>query len=239
MNNVAPQETPQAQGAPLTLEDMQSQLAAVNKELEVSKDRYTNLQSHHDKTRTGLESENRRLKKESSVFTPPKTPEELAAFKETNPDWMGVIETVAHDIASNSLKPIQEDLSKAKAEKAAAELLQAHPDALEISQTEHFQTWATAQGPDIQSWLADEHDASKVIRALNYYKAMNTSATQVPTYNEPSAADAVSTHGSVVTPQTQGNQRVFTREQIERMSQRDYAANQEEIQKQYAQGLIR
>ena len=217
--------------APLTLEELQAQLVVSNK-------RYTDLQSHHDKTRTGLESQVNRLQKESIVFTPPKTAEELADFKVSNPDWMGVIETVAHDIAANSIKPIQEDLNTAKSAKAAAELLQAHPDAVAISQTEEFKQWATAQGSDIQSWLNDEYDSAKVIRALNYYKAMS-SYQSAPTRTEPSAADAVSTHGSVVTPQTLGQPKVFTREQIEKMNQHEYAANLEAIQVAYTNGLIR
>lgn len=221
-----------AQVAPLTLEELQSQL-------DVSTKRYTDLQSYHDKTRTGLESEVNRLRQESSVFTPPKTKEELATWFDDKPDWKGVIETVAHDIAKSSIAPIQEDLNRAKSEKAAAQLLQAHPDAVAVSQTEEFKTWATAQGPEIQSWLADEHDSSKVIRALNYYKAMSSYAAPAQTYDEPSAADAVSTHGSVVNPQTQGQGRSFTREQIEKMNVHEYTANQAAIEAAYSQGLIR
>lgn len=221
------------EGTPLTLEELQAQLVVSNK-------RYTDLQSYHDKTRTGLESQVNRLQKESIVFTPPKTAEELEDFKVSNPDWMGVIETVAHDIASNSIKPLQADLNRAKSEKAAAQLLQAHPDALQIHASAEFTQWATEQGSEIQSWLEDEFDSSKVIRALNYYKAMSSyQSAPTPTRNEPSAADAVSTHGSVVTPQTQGNQRVFTREQIEKMNQHEYAANLEAIQVAYSQGLIK
>ena len=220
-----------ANASPLTLEELQAKLDVANK-------RYTDLQSHHDKTRTGLETENARLMRETTVFTPPKTTEELEDWFKDKPDWKGAIETTAKLIAADTIKPIQDDLNLAKAQTAQAELLQVHPDAGTIYHSENFKTWATAQGPEIQSWLEDEYDSSKVIRALNYYKAM-TSTAPTQTFNEPSAADAVSTHTSVVTPQTQGSTRVFTREQIEKMNIREYAANQKDIEEAYAQGNVR
>lgn len=226
---IAEQET--SLQVPLTLEEMQAKLDVSNK-------RYTDLQSYHDKTRTGLESEVSRLRKESTVFTPPKTPEELSAWFEDKPDWRGAIESTAHILVEQAIAPLQEDLNKAKSEKAAAQLLQVHPDAVAIYNSDNFKQWATDQGPEIQSWLEDEYDASKVIRALNYYKAMSSTAT-IPTQSEPSAADAVSTHGSVVTPQTSTTSQVFTREQIEKMNVREYQANIKQIEEQYTQGLIR
>ncbi len=197
--------------------------------------RYKDLQSYADKNRVGLEAENQRLRKATTVFTPPKTPEELASFRTENPDWMGVIETVAHDIASNSIQTLQQDVNKAKQTAAASEIVAAHPDAMAILSSPEFDQWANDQGPEIQAWLKDEFDSSKVIRSINYYKAMSSHASSVPTqYNEPSAAQAVSTHGSVVTPQTQELPRRFTREQINRMHPDEYEANFEAI-KAFAQ----
>lgn len=203
---------------------------------ETEQKRYRDLQSYADKTKIGLESENQRLRKETTVFTPPKTPEELQNFRTENPDWFGVIETVAHDIASNSIQTLQADVNSAKQEKAAAQIVLAHPDAMEILSSPEFDQWANDQGPDIQTWLKDEYDSSKVIRVINYYKAMHSSQAPVaPTqHNEPSASQAVRTHGSVVTPQTQELPRRFTREQINKMHPDEYERNFEAI-KAFAQ----
>lgn len=203
---------------------------------ETEQKRYRDLQSYADKTKVGLESENSRLRKATTVFTPPKTQEELALFRTENPDWMGVIETVAHDIASNSIATLQEDVNKAKETQAAAEIMQAHPDALQIFGDPGFEQWANDQG--MREWLDSKGDASKVIRVLNFYKAMHSSQAPVaPTqYQDPTAAHAVSTHGSVVTPQTQEIPRRFTREQINRMHPDEYEKNFEAIKAQAQAG---
>lgn len=199
--------------------------------------RYKDLQSYADKTRVGLESENERLRKATTVFTPPKTPEDLAKFRSENPDWFGVIETVAHDIASNSISALQSDVNKAKQTAAASEIVAAHPDAMQILNSPEFEQWANDQGPEIQAWLRNELDSSPVIRVLNYYKAMSSHAPVAPTqYNEPSAAEAVRTHGSVVTPQTEVIPKRFTREQINRMHPDEYERNYEAIKAQAQAG---
>lgn len=199
--------------------------------------RYKDLQSYSDKTRVSLESENARLRKDTTVFTPPKTPEELASFRTENPDWMGVIETVAHDIASNSIQSLQADVNQSKQDKAAAEIMASHPDAPAILASSEFEQWANSQGPEIQAWLKNELDSSPVIRVLNYYKAMSSQASVAPTqHNDLSAAEAVRTHGSVVTPQTQELPRRFTREQINRMHPDEYEKNFEAIKAQAQAG---
>lgn len=200
--------------------------------------RYKDLQSYSDKNKAGYESEINRLRKEATVFTPPKTSEDLAEFRKSNPDWMGVIETVAHDIASNSIATLQEDVNKAKQNAAASEIMSAHPDANAVLTSPDFDQWANSQGSDIQAWLRDEYDSSKIIRVLNYYKAMRGSQAPVaPTqYQDPTAAQAVSTSGSVVTPQTQEIPRRFTREQINRMHPDEYEANYEAIKAQAQSG---
>lgn len=202
--------------------------------------RYKDLQSYADKTRVGLESDNARLRKAATVFTPPKTSDELEAFSKENPDWMGVIETVAHNIASNSIQSLQEDVNKSKATNAAQELRIAHPDFAEIYASDVFKQWANDQGPEIQAWINEQYDASKVIRALNYFKAMSSQAPAAPTqYNEPSASEAVRTHGSVVTPQSHvGQPKRFTRAQISKMHPSEYEANYEAIKFAAQNGLL-
>lgn len=202
--------------------------------------RYKDLQSHYDKNRVEWEKQKAELRKQSSVFVPPKTPEELEAFRNENPDWMGVIETVAQGIASNSIQDIQKDIDAQKEQVAIEKIRAAHPDVSEVTSSDDFNQWATEQGPEIQAWLQDTKDASKVIRALNYYKAMRSPAPKAPdvpadTYG----AQAVSTHGSVVTPQTSSQPRVFTRAQIAAMHVDEYAKYQEEIEQASRLGLIK
>lgn len=203
--------------------------------------RYKDLQSHYDKTRVQKEQEIQRLREASTVFTPPKTAEELESFKSENPDWMGVIETVAHDIASSSIQPIQAQLKETREREAVAQILLVHPDFPQVANSPEFQQWAEEQGPDIKSWLEEKEDASKVIRAMNYYKAMAGSSqapVSQPTYQDP-AALAVSTNGNtgvLDTAQPQGKS--FSKREIAQMHPDVYEKNYEAIKFAAQNGLI-
>lgn len=202
--------------------------------------RYKDLQSHHDKVRVSLQSDNDTLRKSATVFTPPKTPEELELFKSENPDWMGVIETVAHQIASNSIAPIQTQLKETREREAIAQIRMAHPDYREIVSSDIFNQWAEEQGPDIQAWLSSTDDASKVIRALNFYKAMVAQPNQ-PVSNAPQPNQAsvmVNTRGGTVVPETREVPR-FTRAQISAMHPSEFERRSDEINEAYKLGLIR
>lgn len=201
--------------------------------------RYKDLQSFHDKSRVGWEKEKEELRKQTNVFVPPKSPEELEAFRQENPDWYGVVETVAHSIATNSIKDIQAELDAQKEQVAIDQIRAAHPDVAAITSSEDFNQWAAEEGPEIQAWLADTKDASKVIRALNYYKAMRSPAPQVhSTPADTSAAQAVSTHGSVVTPNTSEQPMRFTRAQINAMHVDEFEALKDKIEEAARLGLI-
>lgn len=202
--------------------------------------RYKDLQSHHDKVRVDLEGKNQVLRDKSVVFTPPKTEEELALFKTENPDFYGVIESVAHNMSAQSMKSLQATVDAAQATTAMAEIRAAHPDFAEIFNSDPFKAWANDQGPEIQAWINEDKDSSKVIRALSYYKAMtSTQAPVAPTqYIEPSASELVRTQGSAVNTQAEGQPLRFTREQIAKMHPTEYAANHEAIAFAAANGLI-
>lgn len=207
--------------------------------------RYKDLQSYSDKTKLGLQGRISDLEAKASVFTPPKTAEELEVFKGENPDWMGVIETVAHNMAASSIQDLTAKVHKAEQVSAAEQLRAAHPDFAEIYQSEQFKAWASAQDESIQNWIKEENDAAPVIRALNYYKAMNatvsqqTQAIEPNQYQENTAANAVSTSGSVVSPAGEAQARSFTVEEINAMHPDVYEQNAEAINIAHKAGLIR
>jgi len=215
-----------------TQAELAEQVATLNK-------RYTDLQSYHDKTRISLERQNSDLRKANTVFTPPKTADELEVFKTENPDWYGAMETVAHTMASNFMKPIQEELNTSKAEASLIKLQAAHPDVSEIFASEHFKQWANDQGPEIQAWLNEQHDADKVIRAISYYKAMSANSPSVSTApNNLQASTAVSTHGSVVNPSVGEQIQRYSRKQIDKMHPAEYEKHYEAIKYASQNGLL-
>ena len=209
--------------------------------------RYKDLQSYSDKTKLGLQGRISDLEAKATVFTPPKTADELELFEKENPDWMGVIKTVAHQYAANSIQDLTAKVNKAEQISAAELLRAAHPDYATIYGSEHFKAWASAQDTQIQEWLASESDAAPVIRALTYYKAVSaaelstqqTQANKSNQYQENTAANAVSTSGSVVSPIGQAQIQSFTVEEINAMHPDVYEQNAEAIQAAQQAGLIR
>jgi len=204
--------------------------------------RYKDLQSYHDKTRNNLERQLSDLKSKTGEFVLPRTKEELEDFKARNPEHFGTIETVAHMMVQDQIKPLQTELHEAKRQAAVAELQKAHPDFVQYANDDNFKAWAEAEG--LSSWLAEELDPSKPIRALTFYK--NFLATQAqqqqPITAQPTvdpAAQAVNVNSGAPTPTGTEGIKAYSREQIEKMSTAEYEANYDDIMKAYAAGMVR
>lgn len=204
--------------------------------------RYKDLQSYHDKTRNGLQRQLDELKAKTGEFVLPRTKEELEDFKARNPEHFGTIETVAHMMVQDQIKPLQSELYEAKRQAAIAELQKAHPDFAQYAGDENFKAWAEAEG--LSDWLSEEMDPSKPIRALSFYKNfLATQQTQQqPVTTQPTvdpAAQAVNVNSGAPTPTGTEGLKTYTRDQLEKMSVAEYEANYDSIMKAYQAGLVR
>ena len=148
----------------------------------VFKKRYDDLKKHYDSTINKHKDEVRSLRSqlESSTkqFVPPKSKEELEAWRKEYPDVYDMVETIAMNKATTQtadlenkykdLKLQQEQIAK---EKAEVELLKLHPDFNDIRSQDDFHNWAEQQDPTIQSWLYENTSNSKLAaRAIDLYK---------------------------------------------------------------------
>jgi hypothetical protein len=121
-------------------------------------------------------------------------------------------------------------------------VIAAHPDAAEIGADVQFQTWVSEQPPIYQIAVA-QGSARDVNHVLDAYKATLQPATAAPsqpaqrTDKLAQARQAAGPSVGRVPGQPQHQQR-FTRAQIQSMSQADYEANEAEIDRQMAAGLI-
>ena len=95
-----------------------------------------------------------------TTYTAPKTPEELATFKEDYPDVYDVVETVAHLRATEQLSGLQEEVARLSEKESSSnrraaeqELLNVHPDFRTIRDSEDFHDWARVQPEAIQDWV--------------------------------------------------------------------------------------
>jgi hypothetical protein len=148
----------------------------------VFKKRYDDLKRHYDSTiqkhKDELESLRNRLESGNSQFNPPKSKEELDAWRKEYPDVYDMVETIAIEKATTqtaeledkykNLKVQQEQIAK---EKAEVELLKLHPDFSELRKQDSFHEWAERQDPTIQGWLYENtSNATLAARAIDLYK---------------------------------------------------------------------
>ena len=149
----------------------------------VFKKRYDDLKKHYDSTinkhKDELNSLRTQLESSTKQFVPPKSKEELEAWRKEYPDVYDMVETIAINKATTqtadlenkykNLKLQQEQIAK---EKAEVELLKVHPDFNELRSNDDFHAWAEQQDPTIQGWLYDNTSNSKLAaRAIDLYKA--------------------------------------------------------------------
>ena len=157
----------------------------------VYKKRYDDLKRHYDSTLNKNKDEILKLKKQvedaSKRYVPPKSKEELDAWRKEYPDVYDAVKQIAYEQADEKSKEVNSkltELEKRQAEvlrqKAEVELARAHPDFSALRESQDFHDWASTQDSTIQSWLYDNVDNSKlVIRAIDLYK-MDRGMTDKP-----------------------------------------------------------
>ena len=148
----------------------------------VFKKRYDDLKKHYDSTinkhKEEVVSLRSQLESSTNQFVPPKSKEELEAWRKEYPDVYDMVETIAMNKATTrtaeledkykNLQLQQEQIAK---EKAEVELLKLHPDFSDIRSKDEFHNWAANQDPTIQGWLYENtSNATLAARAIDLYK---------------------------------------------------------------------
>ena len=151
----------------------------------VFKKRYDDLKKHYDSTinkhKDELKSLRTQLESSTKQFVPPKSKEELEAWRKEYPDVYDMVETIAIDKATtqtaeleNKYKNIQLQQEQIAKEKAEVELLKLHPDFNDIRAKDDFHEWAEQQDPTIQGWLYENTSNAKLAaRAIDLFKMDN------------------------------------------------------------------
>ena len=146
------------------------------------KKRYDDLKRYYDRKLGDWNTKEGDLKAQLQAnrpkYTPPKSEEELNAFKKDYPDIYGVVETVSHLQSQNEMKSLQDEVgSLKKANQALAqreaqlELSKLHPDFNQIKESDDFHSWADSQPMEIKSWIYENNKNGKLAaRAVDLYK---------------------------------------------------------------------
>ena len=148
----------------------------------VFKKRYDDLKKHYDSTidkhKDELRSLRAQLESSTKQFVPPKSKEELEAWRKEYPDVYEMVETIAMNKATthtadleNKYKDLQLQQEQIAKEKAEVELLKLHPDFSELRNKDEFHEWVAKQDPTIQGWLYENtSNAQLAARAIDLYK---------------------------------------------------------------------
>jgi hypothetical protein len=219
--------------------------------------RYADLRSYSQKQLNEAKAENARLLRQLQESTSeemkfPKTEDELEAWVSKYPDVAAMIETIAmkkmtglrEEIAQTKLTWEEEKHEKAKM-MAFNALLEAHPDFLEIRETEEFHTWAEDQAKWVHDALYEnETDAKAAIAAVDLFKFKSGKAAvkATPKVDEKKEAARSTGRSSQSQPDVSRDKGKMyesdVKEKTKNMSRREFDAYYAEIEKAVAEGRM-
>ena len=224
-----------------------------NAEDRVFKKRYDDLKRHYDSTLGKHKDEVRtlrtQLEQSANKIVPPKSKEELEAWKKEYPDVYQMVETIAINKADTRAQEIESKYQNLQAqqeqlaqEKAEVELLKLHPDFQEIRQKDDFHEWASNQDRVIQDWLYENKaNAQLAGRAIDLYK-MDKGIGKYSNKQEKDikkeAAKAVSKTRKAESTEGALPKKIWSNAEISKMSVREYEKYEEEIDKAIREGRI-
>jgi hypothetical protein len=216
------------------------------------KKRYDDLKRHYDSKLNEFKQREQELldqaREGQPKYTPPKSEEELAEFKQKYPDVYDVVETVASMQSESRAKTLEEkvkllqereqELVRLDAEK---ELKSRHPDFDDIRNSDDFHDWAKSQPESIQSWIySNASDPEAASRALDLFKSdmgINSpkKKSSAGSKSKASAADMVSAKTTNVEPK---QAKVWTEKEILALSPAEFDRLEKEIDKAWEEGRI-
>ena len=213
---------------------------ALSKEEQSFKKRYGDLRRHmadkDKKTEERIKALEDQLSKATrNELVLPKSEDEIAEWTKKYPDVAGIVETIADKKArerSSDLDKRLENIEKmrieATKEKAEAELMRLHPDFSQIREDDAFHDWAEDQPKWVQDALYENvDDAKSVARVIDLYK-IDAGITTKKGESKRSAASAVNTR-SKASPTADESNNYIRESQVDKMSDKEYAKNQEAI----------
>ena len=207
------------------------------------KKRYDDLKRYYDRKLGDWNTKEGDLKAQLQAnrpkYTPPKSAEELSAFKKDYPDIYGVVETVSHLQSQTEMKGLQEEVSSLKKantalsqREAQLELSKLHPDFNQIKESDDFHSWADSQPMEIKSWIYENNSNGRLAaRAVDLYKkdrglGLDKKATEGNKVSQ--GADLLVKTNEQIQPPT-NNQVIFKSSDFEKMSDAEFERNEKEI----------
>jgi hypothetical protein len=216
------------------------------------KKRYDDLKKHYDSKLNEFKQKELELIEQAQQgqvkYTPPKSEEELAEFKQKYPDVYDVVETVATMQSESRAKQLEEKVKLLQEREqqlvrldAEKELKARHPDFDDVRNSDDFHDWAKSQPESIQNWIyKNSNDPEAASRAIDLFKSdmgLTSKQQQLSRGSESksSAADMVSTKTTNVEPK---EAKIWTQQEILNLSPAEFDRLEKEIDKAWDEGRI-
>jgi hypothetical protein len=216
------------------------------------KKRYDDLKKHYDSKLNEFKQKELELIEQAQQgqvkYTPPKSEEELAEFKQKYPDVYDVVETVATMQSESRAKQLEEKVKLLQEREqqlvrldAEKELKAKHPDFDDVRNSDDFHNWAKSQPESIQNWIyKNSDDPEAASRAIDLFKSdMGITSKQQQlsrgSESKSSAADMVSTKTTNVEPK---EAKIWTQQEILNLSPAEFDRLEKEIDKAWDEGRI-
>jgi hypothetical protein len=219
----------------------------VSAEDETWRKRYGDLRSHAQKQEDALKARVKELEERvanDKKAAPPKTQEEVLAWREKYPDLFDTFRTIILGELEETKTKYDERFQELDAreyemarKKAYSEVVKAHSDFPELINDEDFQNWL--DDPKTPAWAIhalreNDTDSSIAIDAVDFYKLKTTKKTRKePDPDTRDAALGVKTSSKASVPSGQNE---WSESKVEKLNNRDYAKYAEEIDAAMAAG---
>ena len=215
------------------------------------KKRYDDLKRHYDQRVSEFKQREQELeaaaRSAQPSYEPPKTEEELEAFKQEYPDLYSTVESVAHMQSQRQVADLEAQLqsirqreSEVMRREAETTLKDRHPDYEDLRGSDEFHAWAKEQPDQIQDWIYNNPDnVTLAAKAIDLYK-MENGITQTKSQSRPlpqvgSAADIVSTKTTSIDAK---QPKIWTEREIAAMSLDQFDRHEEEIKLAMEEGRV-
>ena len=215
------------------------------------KKRYDDLKRHYDQKVSEFKQKEEELQAAARAaqpaYQPPRSEEELEAFKQEYPDLYSTVESVAHMQSQRQVADLESQLQSMRQREAEilrrdaeTTLKERHPDFEDLRGSEEFHEWAKEQPEQIQSWIYENPDnVTLASKAIDLYKLENgiTQTKSQPKQQRPqgSAADIVSTKTTSVDAK---QPKIWTEREIAAMSLDQFDKFEEEIKQAMVEGRV-
>ena len=215
------------------------------------KKRYDDLKRHYDQKVSEFKQKEEELQAAARAaqpaYQPPRSEEELEAFKQEYPDLYSTVESVAHMQSQRQVADLEAQLtairqreSEVMRREAETSLKERHPDFEDLRGSDEFHEWAKEQPEQIQSWIYDNPDnVTLASKAIDLYKLENgitqTKSQPKPKKEQGSAADMVSTKTTSVDAK---QPKIWTEREIAAMSLDQFDRYEDEIKLAMEEGRV-